>query len=70
MRIKFGPDEGNRTAVIRWGKHLDNGLWLGGLSRHKKWLFKRYDHGGWEIRTPAFCFCFLWRPLADTQEGA
>jgi len=26
--IKLGPDNGNSGALIRWGKHLDNGVWF------------------------------------------
>ena len=28
MRIKFGPDDGNSGAILRWGSHLDNGVWI------------------------------------------
>lgn len=28
MQIKIGPDEGNSGAIIRWGKYLDNGVWI------------------------------------------
>jgi|GEM_PF-6897420 len=37
--MKIGPDEGNSGAIIRWGKHLDNGLWLR-IWKHKKLWFK------------------------------
>ena len=26
--MKFGPSEGNKYALIRWGKCLDRGIWL------------------------------------------
>lgn len=27
-RLALGPSKGNAGAILRWGKHLDNGLWL------------------------------------------
>jgi len=27
-KIKIGPDEGNSGAIVRWGRYLDNGVWL------------------------------------------
>lgn len=26
--MKFGPDDGNSGAIVRWGLHLDNGIWI------------------------------------------
>jgi len=40
MRMRIGPDDGNSGAVIRWGKHLDNGVWFR-LWRHRKLWTKR-----------------------------
>lgn len=28
MNLKLGPSEGNRFALIRFGKYLDRGIWL------------------------------------------
>ena len=28
MDWKLGPDEGNSGALVRWGRCLDNGVWL------------------------------------------
>jgi hypothetical protein len=28
MYFKFGTDNGNSGAIIRWGKYLDNGIWF------------------------------------------
>ncbi len=32
---KIGSDIGNSGAIIRWGKYLDNGIWM------RKWRFKK-----------------------------
>ena len=42
--MKFGPDEGNSGAIIRWGKHLDNGIWI------TTWKFRRLWFKSWKIR--------------------
>jgi hypothetical protein len=26
--MKIGPSEGNSGAIVRWGRHLDNGVWF------------------------------------------
>lgn len=26
--MKIGPSDGNSGAIVRWGRHLDNGVWL------------------------------------------
>lgn len=26
--MKIGPSSGNSGAIMRWGKSLDNGIWL------------------------------------------
>lgn len=26
--VKWGPNDGNSGAVVRWGERLDNGIWL------------------------------------------
>lgn len=36
--MKFGPDEGNSGAIIRWGKYWDNGIWI--QYRYKRLWFK------------------------------
>lgn len=36
--MKLGPDNGNGGAVIRFGKHLDKGVWLRGWNFRKLWL--------------------------------
>jgi hypothetical protein len=33
--IKIGSDEGNSGAIIRWGKHWDNGIWI------RRWKYKK-----------------------------
>jgi hypothetical protein len=35
--MRWGPSEGNSGAIVRWGKHLDNGVWF--AWRH--WRSKR-----------------------------
>jgi hypothetical protein len=52
--MKIGPSEGNSGAIIRWGKHLDNGLWLRKIGkRHTNWRFRR----GY-VRLPFATFMF------------
>ena len=51
-RIKLGPSEGNSGALVRWGRHLDNGLWL------TSWRFRfiRHDNGARYLRFAWFQF--------------
>lgn len=42
MKFKFGRDEGNSGALIRWGKYLDNGIWYRTRRFKKLW-------GNWKI---------------------
>jgi len=37
MTFKLGADKGNSGALIRWGKHLDNGIWLRLWNFRKLW---------------------------------
>jgi len=32
--MKLGTDEGNSGAIIRWGRYLDNGIWI------RRWRFR------------------------------
>ena len=38
MNIKLGPSSGNSGAVIRFGRHLDRGVWLHTWNFRKLWL--------------------------------
>lgn len=38
MKIKLGPDQGNSGAIVRWGQHLDNGIWLTPWKHKVLWL--------------------------------
>lgn len=38
MKLKIGIDEGNRGAIIRWGKRLDNGIWFRVWRFRSLWL--------------------------------
>jgi hypothetical protein len=40
--MKFGPDEGNSGAIVRWGKHLDNGVWIAWKHWKSQRLLKRF----------------------------
>jgi len=40
--LKLGPSEGNRGAVIRWGKHWDNGFWFTPIQYSKLWLRPKF----------------------------
>jgi hypothetical protein len=46
--MKIGPDEGN-MAIIRWGKHLDNGIWI------RTWKFRRL-WSRWKFKRGYVCF--------------
>ena len=50
MTIKLGPNGGNGGAVIRWGKHLDNGIWFLPFRYWEKLLFRfRFMRGYWNF---------------------
>ena len=40
--IKIGPSEGNSGALIRWGKHWDNGVWFSWKHWSSKNLLMRF----------------------------
>jgi len=42
MRIKTGTDEGNSGAIIRWGCHLDNGIWLSWKRWHSRNMLTQF----------------------------
>ncbi len=43
--MKFGPNEGNSGAMIRWGKYLDNGVWITVWKFRSLWLRRRFMKG-------------------------
>ncbi len=43
--MRIGPDEGNSGAIIRWGKHLDKGVWLRTWRMRALWTWKH-----WKLR--------------------
>lgn len=49
MRIKFGTDEGNSGAIVRWGKYLDNGIWFRRLRFRRSWFKYRFMNGYWDF---------------------
>ncbi len=50
MKIKFGTDDGNSGAVIRWGKHLDNGVWFLPFRHWRRLIFRfRFMRGYWNF---------------------
>jgi len=40
--MKIGSDEGNSGALIRFGKHLDHGIWIRRWRFRKLWLKWRF----------------------------
>lgn len=42
--LTFGRSEGNSGAIVRWGKYLDNGIWI------TVWKFRRLWFKGWKIQ--------------------
>ena len=38
MKMRFGKDKGNLGALIRWGKYLDNGIWIRTWKFRKLWF--------------------------------
>ena len=45
MFIQLGPDEGNSGAIIRWGKTLDNGIWIRRWRHRRLWFNFRKKKG-------------------------
>ena len=43
--MKIGRSEGNDGAVIRWGKHLDNGMWFTQWWCKSLWIKLRIRYG-------------------------
>lgn len=43
--MKLGPDGGNSGAIIRWGKYLDNGIWVRTWRFRKLWFKYRFMYG-------------------------
>jgi len=43
--MKFGPSDGNSGAIIRWGKKLDNGIWIRRWIFHRLWTKWRFSQG-------------------------
>jgi len=43
--MKTGPDEGNSGAILRWGKCLDNGIWIRGWRFKKLWTQWKFRQG-------------------------
>lgn len=54
--MRLGPDKGNNGAVIRWGQHLDNGIWLRGVHHRKLWWRWRFMRGYWDFGIIIFRF--------------
>ena len=46
-KIKFGRDEGNSGAIIRWGKYLDKGIWFRSMKNRRNWV-------SWSINPPHY----------------
>lgn len=42
MNFKIGSDEGNSGAIIRWGRYLDNGIWIRLWRFRKLWFRYRF----------------------------
>jgi len=40
--MKIGPSEGNSGAIVRWGRHLDNGIWLAWKHWNSRNLLMRF----------------------------
>ena len=47
--MMIGPDEGNSGAVIRWGRELDNGVWVRGWKYRNLWFKWRFLKGYWNF---------------------
>ena len=45
MKFKIGADEGNRGAIIRWGRYLDNGIWSRLWRFRKLWFRLKFIKG-------------------------
>lgn len=45
----LGPGEGNRGALIRWGRFLDNGVWLRIRKYRRLWPRWRFRRGYLDI---------------------
>lgn len=43
--MKFGSGEGNGGAVVRWGKYLDNGIWIRLWKFRSLWTKWRFRWG-------------------------
>lgn len=56
--FEIGPSEGNKGAIIRWGKYKDNGVWLLRWKFRDLWSWKFYWKDGW-VRL--WCFDIHWR---------
>jgi hypothetical protein len=41
--MKFGSSDGNSGAIIRWGKKLDNGIWIRRWRFHRLWTKWRFS---------------------------
>ncbi len=45
MKFKIGSGKGNSRALLRWGTHLDNGIWYRSWNFRSLWLKWRFQPG-------------------------
>jgi hypothetical protein len=55
-QIKFGNDNGNSGGIFRYGKYLDNGIWIRTWKFRKLWLQWKLQPGYLDFGL--FCICY------------